>query len=820
MALTQAEKNFISLMSSKPKEAFEKIIEKKIDLQNFKNSFYNDGTGLIHILVNGYSQDKDTYKPIIEYIMQNSNLCLSDKSTRGNVHSGLNFYKESYSAFFNLQYEFSEKSKQHILNYMELFNLSKNKDPYVAKEVLTLLYNQNLNEDFSNFFSQHKAILTKNSQNLSSLLKIIINREDIDLLKTMFVNFPDLKQDINSYDFLKKEIREDDYSNILIYALHNNLNKISEFLINNTDINLDGKISSSNSYFHNHYSTYNNKYPKVHTHSLWKSARNIDMFKLILSKMNSVDVATCIFADTKAFNPSKYSTENKNFYSLILADKNSEKSEEIFDLLTPYIYEYKNNNLKFKDEDYLEKMRYENNNSKFLKVLFQESSLDFINKKLPDIIEKFKPDNLDTYALQNITNSLLYKIYSIKNMQLEDYNNIEHILKSSRHFLSNKPDSSVICSDMFYTDIKIFNIMNDNFNLDSISLLDEYSKLIKQGKRFSSLTLKIKDKETDMNKERENNLFNNEKEIINILKKNILNDNTSKELLHNAIAYSQPLLINAFSDNDILESIKKHNCLQQNVSQESLIHYEYITNKLINLKYNFTEEPIENKSSLHYLLSNNVDIKIIHNALKNSTLPIEELSKDSIFHYSVNTEEIADYVLNNGADYSNNETIKSLFYKEDSLKYYLKNGGSVDYVDENGGNILHYLISTKHYDAAHIVLDFYPDLATDINKQQKFAISYMLKDLNKDCEEYFKRAGSRGSKSNDLETKEKILNQFFLSGLDSSKTKPLKFLKEQLEKYPYILLLDESLSSKLEYGTLKKRIIDKTPLSNSKKMKI
>ena len=96
----------------------------------------------------------------------------------------------------------------------------------------------------------------------------------------------------------------------------------------------------------------------------------------------------------------------------------------------------------------------------------------------------------------------------------------------------------------------------------------------------------------------------------------------------------------------------------------------------------------------------------------------------------------------------------------------------------------------------------------------------MLKDLNKDCEEYFKRAGSRGSKSNDLETKEKILNQFFLSGLDSSKTKPLKFLKEQLEKYPYILLLDESLSSKLEYGTLKKRIIDKTPLSNSKKMKI
>lgn len=478
------------------------------------------------------------------------------------------------------------------------------------------------------------------------------------------------------------------------------------------------------------------------------------------------------------------------------------------------------------DKQFAYNLNYFNDNSE--RLLTNLLNKHYSNNLEEKIILNLQ-SSIDNYAKINVIKSVFEsdisynkKFFIFSSGLEEDIKEIySHIAVFNSFIFSvqKNPDISQNLFDQFINEFKLRNLISEDYVFNSVYFSNiKYFKLVNNNHVFNKINpLNFVEPYLKNNKCRE---ITDDTDYIWFkiaqldLSKLNYNSNTLNSL-HLMLVNNIDKYVNFFTQDKLNLFLKNNFNISSYRKNDSSKDFFSIVDKLLNVGLSFKED----KTAFLKLLSFNAPTILLDKIIKKDNVSIEELSKEDYFWSSINNQSTFDYCLYHKAHLNIEKHLVSLCYNYNTLplELYLKNNGTVSYEDDKG-NILHYLCQYNGElkdEEILLLLDFHPDLAIKINKQNKFPVSYLITDFNRMCKKYNENS-LKISNQKALEKPYKVIKSMFQCGLHTDNKKAFNILESQLLKYHDILetfpellalLRAEKLSRKLEVKGIKTKTI-------------
>lgn len=791
MALSQVEKEFIQLAAATPNIAFHKIVEGELSLSSFKDGFYKDGNSLLHTLMTGLinNHSEKDYLSFILYILEHSSITLED-SSRGKSNP-LEEYINHYQYLFDIEEISYNLTKEIAFNIFAMVSIKPISDITILSNLFVLLQKCNLHEEYDILIKQYPNIKLSSFYALDLIVELIKRDDDIRI-HDLFEQYPALSSDLPFLPFPlyikdnsinnKTKRYSNEKSNALIYAIYQEAPKITDFFLALENLPLNGKVGIR-------YGGHDNKF--ISTHALSQALVNNDfeLYQKIFTKIPTENISTilCQTEFTLTSSPSR------SHFDLIL-----QHNDERF---LHFIIEHAENIIKLSDKPY----------NFIYEIIGSNTSLktidDLLTIFLPhiDIINAPKALNHDTFS-----NRVFANIYDKKQYEAYDYEYITSILKKLNRTGLFNYTSDMLFKNKFFEDEKLFDaIIEGGLNLIEQKKLHPIpSNILFMGLKNSS--------QFDINQRNNHNIIiENQKNIFlkikNILKEDIFIEHPHGSLIEQAFIQNNYTLIDILSDQDILKITNSHAAFLDRIPlfTPNIPLLENFLDRCINMGLSFfnnIEEAYNTSHPFYHLLSININKNILDKILIKENKNIQELSKDSKFWKHINNQDSAQYAFDNNGYYSNPNTLLYLCHQHDFnvISLYLNFGGSLQYKNNDQGNILHELINKKFIDQADVVLSYMPELAGEVNQHNKFPISYFLELFNKNSQEM--KNSPNINQQNLFKKQLNFVAHNFQTGFNPLEKKAMIFLEAQLVKYTSIFACNPELITIFNYGMMQKKL--------------
>lgn len=810
MALSQAQKKFITLLAQDPENAFKKIKEKEIDLNSYKNCFYKDGTSLLHTLINGVIVTPSIHLPIITYVLENSSLSLEDKATGKN--SAIEFYQDYYKDYFYSDY--IPQGLNVVQNYYRLIEANKDKNSTGSIYLCVCnLKKYGFNIEYENLV----PYLKNKYSNSTALLREIIIQDDLNALNNWFVLNPASKEFFLQQNFFLSEGKinhnnqiisglrnKDEKSNALIFTIYKNAHKISNYLVDNEMLPLDGSIDK-----HQYYGNYKSNTIPVSALSQCLH-NNYEMFEKVFYKLNKEQLSTSFTMKERVLN--KYS-----------------HTDVLDSVLNHHNFKFRNllmNNaadIMYYSEKPIEILH---------SIISTSASIEVISNTLNHFIQYWNINNKVEYPYTSFANRFFSNITTREIINDLDHTLITECIKNLKEKRLLLYDTHMVFTTRFFENEEIFNsLVRGGLDLKNTSISLDNEGETQKSINLLEMAISMRAGKGSYNSTKITN-YNPKilKEIKNLIGENavIINNTIKESIIASSINANQYDILDLYTNSEIktLTQIEKQFINPWfNLTQRE--KFENFINRCIDSDIIFcdnvmleTQQGILKYEPLFYsLLAHDVNINILNKILDKENKTIYNLSKDPNFWQHITSEEISKYVKSSNADYNQPEILLSLCKSQNlnTIKLYLEYGGNITYKDNDQDTLLHILVKNGYYKPANLLIEYYPDLNSVVNRQNKFAASYLLEDLNKKCKDPSKMVSN--SSKDEFSSMVDLACNMFSTGFQQSNKKPVEFLNTQLEKYDAIFKYKPELKNMMQYGVLQNKIITKED-SNIKKKKI
>lgn len=811
MALSQAQKNFVTLLAQNPQAAFKKIQDQEIDLNSYKNCFYKDGTSLLHILINGVITTSHVHLPIITYVLENSNLSLEDKAT--SKVSAIEFYQDYYKDY--LYNDYMAQGLPFVKNFYNLIKASGNKNAVSSIYLCACnLKKYSLDIEYEDLLPQ----LKDKYNSAGNIIRQIILRDDIKALEEWFILNPKSKDYFLEQNFFlgdgkinthNQEIvsglrDKDEKSNALIFAIYKNAHKISPYIIDNNLLPLTGIIEK-----YEFYENVKSKSISVCALSQCVSSNNYELYEKIFYQLSKESLSEIFTTVEKILS--------------------KHPSTDLLDIVLNH------SDIKFKNliiQNAKDIMQFAKQPIHVLySIISSSSSIENISNMLDNFLPYFDISKFPTKPpYTSFANRFFSNVTNRVNISDKQYALISQSVYNLKNAGLLLYETHMVFRPTFFSDEKLFDcLVNGGLDLKNTSVLLNNNS--EQQKPINLLQIAVKLR-TGVGSYNATEITNHNpkvlKKIKNMIGENALitNGPTKDLIISHSIIVNKYDILDLYSNEEIKQLIKIDKQFIKswyNVTEtkkfESFIH-RCIDSDIIfcdNITVETPQGILKYDPLFYALLAYDTDINILDKILNKENKTINEFSKDPNFWNHITSKEIAQYVKNNGADYNNSEIILSLCQNLNlnTIDLYLKYGGNINYKDNNQDPLLHILVKGGYYKPANLLLEYYPELNSVVNRQNKFAVSYILEDLNKKCKDPSKIM-SQPNKNEFMDIVDLTCNMFS-NGFEQSNKKPVEFLKTQLAKYEAIFTYKPELKNMFQYGLLQNKIIHKQTNSIQKK---
>lgn len=835
MAFTQEQKNNLELLEKTPDVFLEKVRNGSINLSEYKDEYARGGIGLSHYLIEFLSKDSEKYNEVANEIWNNSSVSIGD------------FYKENmtpigyaFSLNRNLSHFYADNKEalNTLFNIVKISSLNINDEDFSQ-----VLYTFFMNEDFDKFnllLDQRKKI-TSNVYS-EKIFEKIITENDIDQLKNIAEKLED-KNDLTRVEWAlqgRNYGKKEEKSNLLICAIRYS-EEIANYFLDEFKFPLSGKVKFDIPDAKNNYqdltakaNLYRTDFPS-HTREDKKiiysstnplnearETNKVTLFNKILNKLGENSISHLMYKE----QITKKMVKEKKQYSYMSNNDMYEPSNSIInhilsDTQSEFYNSVKTNiNSVIKNTTNIDKINFishilENKDLDYKEKLFFAKSIIPNMGKVEKIKEDYSYRRKSQHVVSYILDTFLNDLYIKKELSFKDINFSSEILGLSIRNPNLAFSNKAMYSPKLYTNNDLLN----GFIAAGLDISKDYSseKTVNPFYFYYQLTNNEYGYHSDFTKENVDKINKNFNTLKLIGGDNLYlpfpaqeygNSIPNKNLLNYALSKLAPLLINNFTDEEIIKlstnqpeiypvsSIASPFLDRDNkANEEHSKTYRDITKRMFNLGFKFFNE--DKPDDFYKLLAFHNDTEFLSDVLQKENKNIHELSKDINFWKYVNNEEISQYVSDKGADFSSLEMTLNIAdisdFERKSFELYINQGGNINYKNEDKDNILHYLVKNNLYKQASHVIKAYPELSEQINKQNKIPLQYMMVSLNREA------ALNQYARSDFFPAQKEFFENYLDVGNFSDNKKSLKFLNEQVSKYYNIEKLVPHLKEIMSY---------------------
>lgn len=764
MAFTQSQKNLLDELTYEPESFLSKIKGNTRLMNSFKEEFYQDGSGVYHIIFKNALKNKDIYFEIFKEFFYKSNVDLLQ--FKGRQPSAVNYIIKE----MNDNNKSSKIIDNIFIDYLKnglVSDISKSENEWYIKYAVDGMFryiasNESLLSE-AIFFVKNQTEENKNKIDFMRLLTAKINSENfsIDSLKIFSEAFT--KEEIqNAFDKI-------DFKSI---PAKNNPSKLN--YVNPLNFNILQKNYTKIRFFH----------------SLGINL-DVDNGEYVYNKMNSINAVKEILDKDASIND-----DIKD----IIKNLNSRKKLE----LLSHVY-YKNNFSQYTknpnsnhagvsymlilDEDFTKEFVHDffdkSSNADKVTILIHLLNADKDHKTLSllnEILEKFKPEFLNDLSdyqkigfksqnVQSFYNSEKWMVF--KNLDDQTFQDL--ILDVSKNL--NKLD--------FLSEVKK-NVMHFSFDLlrnkNVVKFFIEEIGYENQIEHNTSTVKNIPFKliESIKTLKIQNLLEKNPviyEKTLDVLK--YIFDNHKEQYLIGSDNLTVLKMVLEMNDDKILSWFNKDFCkyLKENIGE-----------KTINFNiYDSIEKNSDKKEWTNFISNlNDVGFKFINGNIVTFISQMEDekiLQKicddnkdffvpllNECFFWRFFPDDKKDFVEKNIEKYQVklSEDVLNFLIRSDlknhfGLKVFLEISGLENQIDIDGNNLLHLAIKKKDYGLTKFLAENYPHLAEQSNRQKKIPIEYLFNFLDKTKDEKIKNAFETvlmAGVSKNIKTHKKIASLF------------------------------------------------------------
>jgi len=805
MAFTQEQKKQLSFMVDSPEEFLKKCQDKLIYLPGFKNEFFQDGSGIFHILSECVmNSDKEIFVEIINHVLKNTDLNLFQYS--GRKQSAFSLLLDGLDSNNNNN---KKNLTKNITNFL-ILNKDKKTDSmnnYLMGNYLTKLATLNEVEQINTIletFPNFKADFSVNQ----SLLKATIDANNKDVVNLLISNK-------ESFNFLNEKIGEFQFNieppnhtaknvNIYSYSIKKNTPEILSILMDKfkDKINYDGTKKEKNPV----YSMAKTQHPLI---SLIEK-KDLSLFNTYYEKMDINSRAEWLSSYVnKAYE--------EKFADIILKDlENIFSSKDVLDKHKLQIF---NQLLYIKSEDDIA--------VKFQKI---EKILEPLWNKIPPI-EKAYSFMGSKYLFNN-----LYSSGNMSDKEIDSFVNIfkkikeiGHLEIAERTFSNSFFNEPKLAKKLIESGLSVDKLPTSRYLMEGMKDQDFniYQIFIELEKNSKNSSYKKID-ELDMEKARETLkiIYKHNHDLI--FKK----DSKDRNILYAAIENSNTEIFNLLTVKDLKDIKEKFgdtvlltfgNSYALTDSQKE--KFNFIVSKLLQAEYNFKQanpSPYIEYPIYYKLFDKVSDVKILNHLLLSQDIDINKDIQSEVFWNNLKTDTnikfIKDLIIDDITP-ENSRRIMRILSSSDSYNENIINIMNVfpeihkiKFIDNE--NILHNAIKNQAYKVANTIVEKYPDLAIDANKQNKMPISYMINNFSKSIKK------TNNFNNFELSKHKKLFKGLIGAGLESPNKKANKILEDQLEKYSIIEETFPEVIKEYQFNKLQRALLNDKTKVNVKKLKI
>lgn len=804
MALSQQQKNTLELMDKNPDKFIEDIDNLKINLDDYKNEFFQDGKNISHLAVELYSKDKEKYLSVLKRVLE-STVSLYDSAKD---YTAIDHFFRLNS---NITYKYSDNEEQ-LKNLFELatINPSKINENDYSRIMHTFMQNED-KDKFEKLFSINKKIYP--NEYWENIFNKFIVENDLNSIKNIIENGDNSKEEIVKIKWelnLREKNKNLERSNLLVAAVRYSDDIANYFLDNLKSIpfDLDGKTASNDKLEIDPYRTQFPKFTREDKKIIYSSIHPLneafeldkeDLFLKILNKLKTKQIPHLIYKEKitkKKLKENNYSYssygdkyEAETFLiDNILKDKQSKYYQLIKHNIDDIVSNGSNANklillnqiLEKKDIDYDEKLYFSQKIIPFLGKIIEEKNTSSYSRYGSDYSYK-KATTLLDYFLKDL--------YSKEKATFEELGVASKILELSINNTNTIFTNSEIYNNKFFNNPEFLN----HFVASGLDINKDYSTGKKTNPFSFYYELKERTSGQILDPKKINKIFNvfkslaGENLFLPLIKPSYLSHNNTY-LLNYSLKKLDNLIFSNLTDKEILKLSK----LEENysisdigepVSENALDTYRDITKRMFNLGFSFFNK--DKPDDFYKLLKFHNDPVFLKEVLIRDNKNIFELSKDVNFWNNINTEIISQFIAIEKADFSSLDMTKAISNFQDKervvFNLYLKHGGNINYSDDSNDNFLHYLIKNDKFKEATHLLTYHSELSQQINKQEKIPLSYMIVGFDREC-----RNSNKNSKSDLFIEQTELFKKYLEVGDFGNNKKSKKFLMEQLDKYYHI----------------------------------
>lgn len=807
MAFSNLQKKQLTLMIDSPKEFKQQCENGKINLKDFREQFFKDGTGIFHLLANhlmiqrdieAYPNHFDLFKYILE---QDTRLSMFQETGRTN------------SAFKELA-DFAKTSSKLNTVITSLLLKQKYINPlnyYPIRDFVCSLAEQGFYKEVDDIIKLPKVL---DSELVNNLLNIAIETNSSNFLDYLLIDEklkPILKDEIGSYFFpLSKKFEEKEFGNIYLKCIKNqNYNALfkimesySKYLSSSGVINSDTKRYSNPNWFRK----------DVHPLDLILEKGNKEHFDKFYSFMTSIEKAVW-FSSQKGQPPKLYKL---GFEDIVLQDLNNLFSEEV-----PSTYQ----------------LGTYNNLLSFAKELMESNKYQKIDKILEPLWNKIP--NVNKATIFRGVKPLFDNFYSNGNMsdkEIKAFTNIfKKIVERGEFQYTNKLFSTSffnepkLVENLLDAGLKIDILPTDRF-IDSdiqemkINIFEHYLHT------YDEYVRNVLPKANPLKLE-------NAKQTLSIIYKHspelIFNETTKKEsLLKLAIKGNCGQIFEMLNIEDfnkfvkidgisLLESINN----KDSMNDENKNYINILVEKLLKTSIFDDYKSLNNTKKLtplcfYHLLGKELDTNLLDKVYNIAGIDLNKEIQKTAFWQIANNKYAREFLkerVSKNIDHQNLDSLVTFATSPNEHHKYLL--AILDVIPDfykikmNGNNLLHITAKNDAYLKNIKLVTLYPELAKEVNNQNNLPIVYMLDTIEKQLNKKY------GYGPGDVHMNAKEAFTTLLPHSISLDKKANKIFEQQLQKHPSIKEMFKDIIVVYEYEKLKEEL----PLNNSsqsKKLKI
>lgn len=729
MILSKEQKKFLISFSSQIEESCLRLKTDVEFTQSFKNVYFENGEGLLHILIKGYIYDYSRYSDITHHILNNSNLslfdCAKDKT---------NAYHIFESHYDKIIHSFKVDTKTISLFSSKYIELLSFKTSVFKNNTLPI----KVYFDALNFFIRYKqkeyiqktlTLKTYNEQYTycEKDLILIFSLDDPIFLERFLKKFNISKTQFSQYIF-HHDFNENSKCNALSFCIRKNYLSIANHLLDKYPLLLNGQIENIERKNPFKETIFFLPYPLIDAIYI----NNISIFDKILSKMDIADILQCITIEQPYYPFSKKTSDIADYSQL---EYICYSDSQYFDRIKPLFFEF-----SILKDNYL-------NVSLLKRILSSSCSFSHIKEMTNLLInhEHFSiPDGIIvpffSVLLKNISHRINQKNqYTINDKDIYDITELYCLLKAKGldiWYASDLYSPPIIKLPLLFSSLDSSGL---NFNIQPKAQYHSHCLITEE--YIEPLHILLKQNSL--------NDYYNDPHVLATLQfiydKTIHTKNVSysySNTLEIIFHKQDSLVFSLLKEEDIsFYKMKEYrNLLNFSVFSKletvSPSYFEHIAPFLINSDIDlFTE--INNFKLIYLFFKFNTSEIILDTLLKRHSQYIEEtvseLSKNIHFWLHLpNDDNIWNYIKKNNANFSSLSTTKEILEYDIERHYIL-----IEKYFEYGGiyppcSSLKNIVKYKELTKCAFLFKKYPEMMRLVDEKNNYSLFYILRMFEKD----------------------------------------------------------------------------------------